>query len=60
MSYSTDNLEDLAEIYERIGTLISTQFALRNVKLTDQMGDGFSLVDGTIHTLRSNHFCREQ
>ncbi|GAA0369194.1 hypothetical protein GCM10008932_21070 [Alkalibacterium iburiense] len=50
MSYSTDNPEELAEIYERIGAQISTQYALRNVKLTDQMGDGFSLVEGTIHT----------
>lgn len=54
LSYSTDNPGELTEIYDEIGTQISTQYALRNVELIDEMGDGFSLIDGTIVTSEGN------
>lgn len=50
MDYSTNNPNELTEIYNRIATQISRQYALRNVKLVDEMGDGFSLVAETIQT----------
>ena len=54
LAYSTDDPAELEEIYDEIGTQISTQFALRNVELTDEMGDGFSLIDGTLVTSEGN------
>ena len=50
MAYSTDNPEDLQEIYDLIGTQIQTQYAIKNAVITDVMGDGFSLISNTITT----------
>lgn len=50
LSYSTNNPADLQEIYDKIGTQIATQHALQNVELTDEMGDGFSLINGSLAT----------
>lgn len=50
MAYSTDNPEDLQEIYDLIGTQIQTQYAIRNAVITDEMGDGFSLISGSLAT----------
>lgn len=50
MAYSTSNPGDLQAIYNQIGTQIQTQYALRNAVVTDEMGDGFSLIDGTLAT----------
>lgn len=50
MAYSTQNPEELQEIYNRIGSEILTQSALRNVTVTDEMGDGFSLISGSLST----------
>lgn len=54
MAYSTNNPNELTEIYNRIATQISRQYALRSVKLVDEMGDGFSLVAGTIQTTKGD------
>lgn len=54
LDYSTNNPEELDEIYDIIGSQISTQLALRNVELTDEMGDGFSLINGTLNTSEGN------
>ena len=48
MAYSTDNPGDLQDIYDTIATQISTQYAIRNAVITDEMGDGFSLISGSI------------
>lgn len=50
MAYSTSNPGDLQAIYNQIGTQIQTQYAIRNAVITDEMGDGFSLIDGSIAT----------
>lgn len=50
MAYSTQNPSELQEIYDRIGTQIATQYAIRNAVITDEMGDGFSLISSTITT----------
>lgn len=54
MAYSTSNPEELQEIYERIGTQIKTQSAIKNAKIVDEMGDGFTLIDETITTTEGN------
>ena len=48
--FSTSNPNDLNEIYSIIGTAIQTQNAIRNAVITDEMGDGFSLISNTIAT----------
>ncbi|NLY44602.1 MAG: VWA domain-containing protein, partial [Tissierella sp.] len=50
MAYSTENPGELEEIYDRIGTQISTQYAIRNATIVDEMGDGFSIVNNTLST----------
>ena len=50
MAYSTDNPGDLQAIYNQIGTQIQTQYAIRNAVITDEMGDGFSLIDAILST----------
>ena len=47
-AYRADRPEDLPGLYEDVRTEIMTQSALQNVTVHDEMGDGFSLVSGTI------------
>lgn len=49
MAYAPQDPTDLQGIYDEIGTQIQTQYALRNVELTDVMGDGFSLIPNTLN-----------
>ncbi len=50
MYHPTENPSELQAIYNEIGTQIQTQNALKDVVLTDEMGDGFSLISGSIDT----------
>lgn len=50
MAYSTQKPVELQGIYDKISAQISTQSAIRNAVITDEMGDGFSLIDGSIST----------
>jgi uncharacterized protein YegL len=47
-AYSTQNSAELEEIYDEIGTQISVQSAINNAVITDEMGDGFTLIPGSI------------
>ncbi|UJF16295.1 VWA domain-containing protein [Jeotgalibaca sp. MA1X17-3] len=49
-AYRTQNSGDLTQIYDQIAGEISTQFALREATVIDEMGDGFTLIDGSIVT----------
>ncbi len=51
MDYSTNNPAELEEIYDEIKTTIQTQNALRNVVVTDEMGDGFSIIGAVTTTV---------
>ena len=50
MAYSTSNPGDLQAIYDRIGTEIATQSAIKNAVIVDEMGDGFTLIESTLAT----------
>ena len=47
-AYSTQNSAELEGIYDEIGTQISIQSAINNATITDEMGDGFTLLPGSI------------
>lgn len=49
LAYSTQNPGELQEIYDRIATQISTQYALRFPSVIDEMGDGFTLIESTLN-----------
>lgn len=49
-AYRADRPEDLPGLYDDVRTEIMTQSALREMTVHDEMGDGFSLVSGTIAT----------
>ncbi|HHX30385.1 MAG TPA: VWA domain-containing protein, partial [Clostridiaceae bacterium] len=48
MAYATGNPADLQSIYDAIGLEIATQHAINNAVITDEMGDGFQLISGSI------------
>ena len=49
-AFSTQDSTQLEQIYGQIAGEITTQYAINSGTVIDEMGDGFSLIDGTITT----------